>query len=229
MNDTMSTNDEILDAKHTDRRLKWARRERTAEALERGQRLHKDTQARLSELEAASKSAIDRRGRELAKALSIAGPTTTLPAAGEEADAAALSTARVQAAIAVSALAMLKDEDAKAQADAIAAEAAVVAVVDAIFRGEDIETARQVAHHLDEGLRLGKALLHMAVADEMDGRKLQPPQVTEVLARLDLPVLDRRHVAINLLKEGDRVAAARRAARRAALIRGDIEEEQSAA
>ena len=51
----------------------------------------------------------------------------------------------------------------------------------------------------------------------------QPSEVTEVLARLDVPLVDRHDIAINLMKQGDTAAAARRAARRAALIAGEPE------
>lgn len=101
-----------------------------------------------------------------------------------------------------------------------AAEGAVVAAVDAIQNDEDIELARQLAHHLDEAVRIGTSLLSNAIADEANGRRQVPPLVAEALGKLDLPLIDRRHIAINLLK-GDRAVYAQRVARRAALIAGE--------
>ena len=63
---------------------------------------------------------------------------------------------------------------------------------------------------------MGKALLSLTIANELHGGFTQPPQeVTAVLGRLDLPVIDRRDIAINLMKYGDHFAATQRASRRA--------------
>jgi hypothetical protein len=101
------------------------------------------------------------------------------------------------------------------------AEAAVAAAVDKLFDDEDIETARLLSYHLTEALRIGQELLFGSIAREMSDRKQAPPQVVEALAKLDLPLLDRRTVAINLWKQGDTAANARRSARRAKMISGE--------
>ncbi len=220
-----------LNAAYAARSQARAKKQRTAEALERAQRLQKKRQAGLTELETASSRQIDERGRELAKALSEPGPTAVhLPApAAVEDGASALTSAKIQAAIADSALTLVQDEDRKAQADLQAAEANVIACVDAIFADEKLAQERELTHHLDEAVRIGSALLFTAMADEMDGRRTQPPQVTAVLARLDQALVDRRNVATNFLRFGDTDAAARRAARRVAMIAAEEIKEVEAA
>jgi hypothetical protein len=142
--------------------------------------------------------------------------------------ASELASARLNHSIAAKALQSLSAAHAKAEANVAEAERAVVAQVDQIFREEDIEDARKVARHLDAATNLGKSLLMLAIAGELNGA--QPhDEVTKVLARLDLPLVDRRHVGVNLLRDGDQAAAARRAARRAALIAGEGIEEEAAA
>jgi hypothetical protein len=60
----------------------------------------------------------------------------------------------------------------------------------------------------------------LTIANEVNG--IHPPsEVTDVLARLDMPLIDRRHIAINLTRDGDVLGAAKRSARRAALIAGE--------
>jgi hypothetical protein len=111
-----------------------------------------------------------------------------------------------------------------AQAAIAAAEAALVKAVDEIFTAEDAELEQQVAYHLDEGLRLGKQLLGRAITNEMNSRG---HMFTETLQRLDLPLLDRRHLAVNFLREGDQADATRRAARRAAIISGVLPDKEA--
>ena len=156
------------------------------------------------------------------------GPSADLPAAIDMGLAAELAASRTDVAIKAKALATLEAAHSEAVAAMQSAEAAVVAAVDALFLAEDIEAARQVAHHMDEAHRLGRALLHLAVANEMDGRHV-PQEAADVLQRLDVPLLDRRTIAVNLSKYGDQAAAKRCAARRAALIAGEATEEVAAA
>jgi hypothetical protein len=138
--------------------------------------------------------------------------------AAYERASAALASAKVDHVLAAKRLTVAQGVQAHAELEARTAEAQVENAVDDMFREEDIAAAREVSHRLNEAIRLGTGLLHLAVAMELNGRGPQPPEVTEVLARLDLPVIDRRDIAVNFMKHGDTAAAAKRADRRAALI-----------
>jgi hypothetical protein len=74
------------------------------------------------------------------------------------------------------------------------------------------------------GLRLGKELFGRAVTNEMH---CWGHLFTETLQRLDQPLLDRRHLAINFMREGDQMEAAQRATRRAALISGVLPDKEA--
>lgn len=198
----------------------------TAQAMRRAMKVATDTQSKVATIERQSAAAQLEQARTLEAVIAGGG---SLPKSIDPDTSPALRNAKHYATIASKALALLQDAHAKAQAELAAAERAVIEAVDQIFREEDIESARRVLHHLDAATHLGKALLGITVASELNGHARQPPEVTEALQRLDMPLLDRRHIAINLLKEGDTVAAAPRAARRAALIVGEAVEEATAA
>jgi hypothetical protein len=189
--------------------------------LERAQRIETTAAGRVLTLEQRAAQAESAQAAQLADAIAAGGPSADLPAAIDDGLASALVSARSDLSIKSKAFASLKQAHAKAQTDLASAQAAVVAAVDQMFVAEDIEGARQIAHHLNEAIRLGKALLHLMIAEEVNGRAHPTSEVTEVLARLDLPLIDRHHVAINLMKDGDVLGAAKRAARRAALIAGE--------
>jgi hypothetical protein len=201
-----------------------------AQALERARRIETTAAETVRTLEQRAAQAEAAQAAQLAEAIAAGGPNADLSSAVDDNLASALASARFDLSVKSKARASLEGAHAAAQADLVAAEAAVIAAVDKIFADESIEQARQLSHCLDEAQRLGKALLFLSIADEMNGLRTQPPKVTEILGRLDLPLLDRREVATNFLRFGDTDAAARRNARRAAMIRGDVdEEEQSAA
>jgi hypothetical protein len=200
-----------------------AKLESARQALDRAQRIEAAATMHVHALEERLAQAEAAQAAQLADAIAAGGPSADFPSAIDDGLASALVSARSDLSIKSKALGSLKRAHAKAQADLAAAERTVVAAVDQIFRDEDITSARQVAHHLDETIRLGKALLHLSIAEEVNGRH-PPSEVTEVLARLDLPLIDRHHVAINLMKDGDVLGAAKRSARRAALIAGEYPE-----
>src|ERR1700676_2421261 len=118
-----------------------------------------------------------------------------------DAAAPALNQARSHAALTTQAMATLEAAHVQRVAELQAAERAVIEAVDQILCDEDIAAAREVSYHLNEAARLGAALLHLAVAMELHGRGPQPSEVTEVLSRLDVPLIDRHDIAINLMKQ----------------------------
>jgi hypothetical protein len=210
-----------LEAGYTARALARAKLEQAGVTLTRAQRVAATATEKVQNLERTIATAEIDQAYRLEAAIIADGPTAGLPDVAAEGLASALSSARLNASIAAKALESLQATQRKRQAEVTEAEAAVVAAVDQIQSDDDIELARQLSHHLSEAVRIGKALLFMAIADETNGRRQAPPEVTEALGKLDLPLIDRRHIAINIWKQGDTAAYAQRAARRAALIAGD--------
>ncbi len=196
-----------------------------AATLERAKRIAASAADHVQTLEQRAAQSESAQAAQLADLIAAGGPTPELPTTSDTSLASTLASARMDLSIKSKALKSLQTAHATAQANAATAEAAVVNAVDAIFAAEDAELNRQVVHHLDEALRLGKQLFGRAVTNEMHRHG---QLFTETLQRLDCAILDRRHLAINFAKEGDTVAAAQRAARRAALISGETAEEAAA-
>jgi hypothetical protein len=101
------------------------------------------------------------------------------------------------------------------------ADAAVAAAVDAILDEELIATSKLLAFHLDEADRIGKALYFEVLGISMATRHPTPEAASKAVARLDLPLINRAHIARNLLQTGDLAAVERRKERRAEMISGE--------
>lgn len=215
--------DKALTAAYTARAEARKALSAAAATLDRAQRFATTAADKVRNLEARMAAAEVSEATILAAAIAAGGPTCEAPGPIAFVFVDDLSDLRKERAVAAAALARLASAHASALATLAATETAVVAAVDEILLEENIARAAAVAHHLDEAARLGLALLTLTIASELHGRTAQPPAVTEVLQRLDLPLIDRRSIAINLIKDGDRVAAAARAERRAALIAGEVE------
>jgi hypothetical protein len=155
-----------------------------------------------------------------------AGPSAERPTVIDESVVTQLAVARFDLQIKTKALKSLEATDAAAQAAVAVSEAGVIAAVDAIFASEDAELEQKVKHHLDQALHLGKQLFARAIDNEMNRHG---ELFHETLSRLDGPLLDRRFLAVNFMREGDPAESARRAARRASLISGLTDKEASAA
>jgi hypothetical protein len=216
-----------LEPKYQARAETRARCEFTAQAAERAKRIATTAADQLLGLERSAAESESAQAAQLAEQIAAGGPSAELPTAVDETHATALASARLDLAIKRRALASLEGAHAKAQGQLLDAEADVVRAVDQIFHDEDTALEKQVVHYLHQALILGKRLFGIAVDSEMNGRRGQ--LFPETLARLDQPLLDRRHLAINFMQQGDTIAAAARAARRAALIAGDAVEEAEAA
>jgi len=197
-------------------------------ALERGQRIATTSAERLHELEERSEQSEAAQATRLAALIAADSVTDELPPTHDASVGPALALARSDFNVARAALSKLRAAHESAETYLAAAEAAVVRTVDEMFLAEDDETARLVSEHLDEALRLGRGLLDSAFAGELDGHK--PSQrASDVLLRLELPVLDRKNVPINIWAHGNDDVRGARSARRADLIAGDVPEEQAAA
>jgi hypothetical protein len=217
----MNTTNE-LDAAYARRATARANAEQAADTLTRAQRLAAVAADKVTALEQKLEAHETGQAQRLAAAISAGRPTPTLPAdIADEGLAAELATAKSRSAVTTRALDALRAASAQAQAELAAAEAAVVAAVDSILDAGDIEIARQLSHHLSEAVRIGKQLLFTTIANETHHRKAPPAGVAEALEKLDYPMLDRRTVAINMLRTGDQAAYAQRSARRAEMIAGD--------
>ena len=210
-----------LEPKYNARALARAKLEESTLTLERARRVESGAADRVNALEQRVAQADTDQAAQLADliAAELIAPNESSLINAQPAVTPELAAARRQHTLATKALQTLTETHARRQTELQAAERAVIDAVDQLFRDEDIESARLVAHHLDEALRLGGALLHLTVANEMHLNGYTPPrEVTIVLNRLDVPLVDRRDVAVNLLKHGDSIAADRRTARRNELI-----------
>jgi hypothetical protein len=218
----MNTITNELDAAYARRATARTSAEDSAVTLVRAQRVKATADERVQELEQSLDVAESEEARRL-EARIVAGARTVdaSPPSLDEAIALELTNARLHANISGKALASIRAAHAKAQTELAAAERAVITLVDGMLDAEDVDVARQISHHLNEAVRIGKQLLFATMASEMHYRKAPPAEVKAALARLDLPILDRLNIATNLTKTGDTAALALRAARRAALIAGD--------
>jgi hypothetical protein len=209
----------------TARSLAHAQRKATAQALERARRITQAATEHARELEL--KLAQTETEQAIALAEQIAsGPTGELPISMDQKVVAALSLARFDLSIKTRALKSLTTTHARAQAAATAAEASVIAAVDRIFLDEDTALEKQLVHHLDQAFVLGKRLFGIAVNNEMNRHG---GLFSATLARLDRAILDRHHLAVNFMREGDPAAAAARSLRRESMIRGVIPVEEVSA
>jgi hypothetical protein len=168
---------------------------------------------RLATLEASE-------AKRIAAAIAVGRPTAALPdnAAGDL--PAELAAAEYHASVMARAMGSLRAARDQAQAVLAVAEAAVIKSVDAILDEEQLNVARQIQRLLDEAVTLGRPLFLEALADEMHTRRRTPAEVTAVLVRID-PLIDRMHIAGNVLRKGNSEAIAARAARRAEMILGE--------
>jgi len=151
-----------LEPKYQARAETRARCEFTAQAAERAKRIATIAADQLLGLERSAAESESAQAARLAEQIAAGGPSAELPTAVDETHATALASARLDLAIKRRALASLEGAHAKAQGQLLDAEAAVVKAVDAIFTSEDRELDRQVKHHLDQALILGKQLLGRA-------------------------------------------------------------------
>jgi hypothetical protein len=199
-------------------------------ALERAHHLADAAAERLRKAETSTANSESQRADELAAAIASGADEQRIPPIDSLVVDEVMRNHRQDAKLKAKALAKIEQDHAAAKAALSAAERAVINAVDELFCEEDIAAARAIAHHLDEAQRLGTALLCLAIAEEITGHN-PLPEVTEALRRLDLPLLDRTSIALNVLKDGDTDAAAARAERREALIRGEesTEPEEKAA
>lgn len=101
------------------------------------------------------------------------------------------------------------------------ADAAVAAAADTILDEELNQTAKLLEFHLDETIRIGKALSFEVRGIGMGTRRPPPEMASRVVERLDMPLINRAHIPIHLLNYGDTAAIERRKARRAAMIAGE--------
>ena len=201
-----------------------AKVEESIATLARAQRIKTSADERVQELEKALETATTEQAHRLEAAISAGAPTDDASPPNLDAHAIALdlTSAKLHTSIAVKALESIKSTNAQREAELQAAERAVINAVDQLLDREQIETAMRIQHHIDEVLRLGRPLLGEVIGDGLSTRRHTPEPVKKVLEKLDYPLLDRRHVAVNFVREGDQAALALRAARRAALIAGEI-------
>jgi hypothetical protein len=132
--------------------------------------------------------------------------------------ALASAVAQGKAKIAKMAAAKLRERHAVSLQKLRAADAAVAAAADEILDAEIIATAKVLAFHLDEADRIGKALYFEVLGVAMATRRQVPELASRVVERLDRPMINRSHIAINLLQTGDLAAVERRKERHAEMM-----------
>jgi flagellar biosynthesis chaperone FliJ len=217
-----------LNELHKTRRAAQGALEHATTSLNNGRHIHADKMQRLKEFESHYEASIAAQAARMAEDIAN-GEVTVTSGPPESLLNQKLSSWRHQTKVTAQALATLETDHAKRQAELQAAEAAVVQAVEILFHEEDVAAARAVLHLLDEASRLGTAVFHSAVSSELNGRMPPPQEVLDVIQRLETPIIDRRNIPINLMRQGDTVEAARRATRRTALIAGEANKEATPA
>jgi hypothetical protein len=211
---------EALEAAYVKRDEAAPKYEEAAATLARGENLSAAAIDKVTEIKQRLATIEASEAKRLAAAITVGRPMAALPTIAAEGLPAELAEAEYHASVMGRARDSLRSARDQAQAELAAAERAVINAVDAILDEERIGIAIQVQHHLDEAVRVGKALLFEAIAEEMTTRRQPPAQVKATLARLDLPLVDRFNVATNMWRTGDQAGLALRAARRAEMISG---------
>jgi hypothetical protein len=216
----MNTTNE-LDAAYARRATARANAEQAADTLTRAQRLAAVAADKVTALEQKLEAHETGQAKRLAAAIAAGGPTPAVPNVAAGGLAAELAAAKSHASVHARALGSLRAAHDQAQAELAASQRAVIASVNAILDREDIEIARELEFHLREAVRIGKSLLFAVIAREVHDRTAPTAAVSDALAKLDLPLLDRRTVAIHMWKQGDQMAHAQRSARRASMVSGE--------
>jgi len=215
-----------LDPKYAARTEARARLDYTQEAVARATRLASTAHEHLRDLEKRAEDAEANNATELAKLIAHGEPTTELPAMVNDDLAQALSAARRDHSVKAKALAQLEAIRAEAEADLTAAERAVVKAVDQFLNDEIVARARHVEDLLNEARRLGTALKYFTTAAGVHSTNLVSDHTLSVLDRLEAPLLDARHVPVDMVKLGDVAAFRDWTARREQMIAGGVVSEE---
>jgi hypothetical protein len=218
MENQMNERTNSLDAAYARRATARTAAAESAATLTRAQRLAEVAGQKVANLERQLGDLEAAQAERLAAAIADGRPTSAAVDAEGFAAGGELAAAKFHAGVSSRALASIQATHVQRQAELQAAETAVITEVNRLLDSDDIEVARQLSHHLSEASRIGKRLLFATLANEMNDRRASPAEVSEVLRRLELPLIDRMHIAVNLTKTGDTAALALRAERRAALI-----------
>jgi hypothetical protein len=216
-----------LEPKYAARAEARAKLDAAAKAVERAKRLEAAAAAKVHDLEQLAAQSEARHVSHLARViaeggLTVAG-TVQYDGTGE------LALTQSDLSLKRKALAQLESARAEAQTNLAAAERAVVSAVDQILSDEIAARARAVEDLLNDARRLGTTLKYFAVAAGVHANGIVPGATLSVLDRLEAPLLDGRHVPVDMGKLGDVAAFRHWTARRAAMINGDEASEPQAA
>jgi hypothetical protein len=219
-----------LEPKYAARSEARAKLDRANDAVTRAKRLDAAAAEQLKSLEYRASQAEAADASQMAEMIAKGGLESAHSFANvDDAATQELSAARRDHSVKAKALATLEAARDDAQTELALAERAVVAAVDQILRDEITERAKKVDDLLNEASRLGLRLKYFAVAASMHSTSVASGSILNVLDRLEAPLLDARHVPVDMAKLGDVAAFSDWTQRRAALIAGDEESEPKAA
>jgi hypothetical protein len=216
-----------LEPKYAARAEARARLDRAADAVTRAKRLEAAAAAKAHELEQLAAQSEARHVSHMARVIAEGG--LTVEGTVQYDGTGDLALTQSDLSLKRKALAHLELAQAEAQTDLTVAERAVVQAVDQLLSDEIVARARHVEDLLNEAHRLGLALKYFATAAGVHSTNIVPASTLSVLDRLEAPLLDARHVPVDMGKLGDVAAFRDWAARRASLISGDEEAAPKAA
>ena len=206
-----------------------AAEQRALQAYQRADQNEADAKAKVEALARMVSEQESDQAARLAELITKGAPTSTLPPTTDDTLVHKLAVEKSNLSIASKARGHLDDTYNDALRRTAAAHQAVIAKVEEIMADELCVDADELNALLDKVIQKGSALLHLAIGAETNGALKMPLKVLSAIARLDLPLIDRRHIALNLIKEGDLYRVDQKVAEREAMIRGDEPATEAAA
>ena len=220
----------ILEPRYAARSDARAKLDAATAAVERAKRLASTAAEQLKSLEQRAAQAEASDASQMAEMIAKGGLESAHSFANvDDATTQELSAARRDHSVKAKALATLEAARAEAKTDLLVAERAVVEAVDQLLSDEIAARARHVDDLLNEARRLGTALKYFATAAGVHSTNTALGPTLSVLDRLEAPLLDARHVPVDMSKLGDVAAFRDWTERRAAMIAGTASDEPKAA
>lgn len=232
MNANDSAQRAALDAAIDKRLLERGKLEQSAATVKRGERVAATAAEKVQNLERTMATAEIEQAYRLEAAIVADGPIAALPDVAAESLASALSSAKLNASIAVKALVSLQATHAQRQSEVQRAEAAVVQIVDQILDAEAEAIAAEIEQHLNQAICLGEKL-RQYVPDALHTPINRPHAAVSPEIQQALDSLPKRRDDLNtpgdILRSGSGPDYAALAARRTAMIRGETDTNDSKA
>jgi len=211
-------NQAALEAAYTERALKRERLEAASQALERAEQVTATARELVEQAQAKVNADEAKQARRLEASI-IGNGVVAEPTGADETLAVDLVRSQTAFAIANRALAAVRDTHQQRNAEAQAAEAAVIAAADAIIDDETVAIASRINRMMAELDELGDQLRARIPNRQAEVQTLGP-EISKAFN--SLPPQDFLNTPINVIRDGRPEIRNALAARRSKLINGDI-------